>query len=174
MPSSRREWLRQLLLTPLLLTFRGRPVRAESTRGVAERKDFEAAIAALVDTLVPDDETPGAIALGIDVEVLENIRAQEVYLEVAEEAIAWLDDQALNAHGVPFAALDEVARVALLQRAERSPRRSAQRQLFDNLADEVLRRYYANPAAWLQLGFAGPPQPAGFMAYREAPRDEHG
>ncbi|MEM4658489.1 MAG: gluconate 2-dehydrogenase subunit 3 family protein [Candidatus Methanosuratincola sp.] len=44
------------------------------------------------------------------------------------------------------------------------------RQFFWGFRNLVIRFYYTHPAVWKRLGYAGPPQPAGFMDYHLPPK----
>ena len=165
MPLYRRTWLKLLTHSPWLLVFCGKWVGAQQTLAVLPTQDLKL----LIDTLVPADETPGAVALGIHTAIETSIRAHSNYQELLLNGVVWLNRESERHFQARFSELPEVSREFLLTVAESSPRTSAQRQLFTVLRNDVMQRYYTRADAWAQLGYRGPPQPLGFMDYSEPP-----
>ena len=126
---------------------------------------------AVVDALVPADQlSPGALALGIDRELIEASRDDDSLRRLLFRGGAKLQQAARRAGAASFPALPTASKVDLLRETEAAPRESPQRRLFDRLRQETLARYYARPESWDALCYQGPPQPLGFMDYAEAPR----
>jgi hypothetical protein len=123
----------------------------------------------LIDTLVPADESPGAVELGIHTAIETSVRRHANYQELLLNGVAWLDRESERRFQARFSELAGEDREFLLTVAETSPRTSAQRQLFTVLRNDVMQRYYTHADAWAQLGYQGPPQPLGFMDYSKPP-----
>lgn len=169
MPLYRRTWLKLLAHSPWLLVLYGKWVGAQETLAVLPTQDLRL----LVDTLVPADESPGALALGIHTAVETSIRTHANYQELLLNGVAWLNRESERRYQARFSELPEESREFLLRVAENSPRNSAQRRLFTVLRNDVIQRYYTHPQAWAQLEYQGPPQPLGFMDYSKRPAPPH-
>lgn len=125
---------------------------------------------ALLDTLIPADETPAASTLGIDGTMLELAGRDEKYDRFVNVGLEWLDSAARASGAGSFVAAAEPQRIAILQQAERDRPGGAARRFFEGMRRDAMRLYYSHPAAWPALGFAGPPQPAGFPDFTRPPR----
>jgi hypothetical protein len=68
---------------------------------------------------------------------------------------AWLDQQAAALGAEDFASLQPEQREAIVERAEQAAPRTLPR--------------YAHPDSWPSMGYAGPPQPRGFMDFAGPP-----
>ena len=125
-------------------------------------------VAALVDTLVPDDgAAPGALRLGIDRRVLERAARHRGFAR----ALARVHAAVVRAGGAGFAQASLERRTALLARAvegEDVPRRV--RRAFLHVRDFVMLRFYTDRRSWSSVGYVGPPQPRGYPGYTEPPR----
>jgi hypothetical protein len=142
---SRRELLRALLglatylPTSFLLAAAGEPTT---------RKFSLSALGPFLDTLLPEDESPSATQLGVH---------------------RWLDQQAMALGAGDFASLQPEQREAIAGRAEQSAPRTLPSAFFRGVRAVAFESYYAHPESWPSLGFAGPPQPRGFMDYAGPP-----
>ena len=165
MPLYRRTWIKLLAHSPWLLVFFSKWAGAQQTLAALPTQDLRL----LIDTLVPADESPGAVELGIHTAIETSIRAHADYQKLLLDGVAWLDRESERRYQARFSELPGEPREFLLTVAENSPRNSAQRRLFTVLRNDVIRRYYTHPDAWAQLGYPGPPQPLGFMDYSEPP-----
>jgi hypothetical protein len=56
-----------------------------------------------------------------------------------------------------------------VRQAEGSPAQTLPRRLFERVRNDAMRLYYAEAATWGVLGYAGPPQPAGFWDFQQPP-----
>jgi hypothetical protein len=81
-----------------------------------------------------------------------------------------LDAEARRAYSVPFHRLDPAEQDALLARAERGELNDVAwgdmpAKLFfkERLLSDIVRAYYAHPAAWNEIGFGGPASPRGYV-----------
>jgi hypothetical protein len=176
--------MKQLSRRTLLTTFFGLPFfagPAVPTRRVAAAprprrfdEHAERTISAVINRMLPGDELPGAVALGIDrripamAEVYPRQELLELHRGLAEGA-AWLDSQA-KAAGVPdFLGLDEARQEAVLLTAVTSNDEDAA-SFVETLRARAFALYYSDPLIVAAFAYAGPPQPAGFPDFQEAPR----
>ena len=129
------------------------------------------AFPAYVDTLIPEDETPGGVALGVDRQIVATAKNDDKYRYLLSRGCRWLDEQARQHGADNFAALQLGDREAIVSAAEASPARSLAHVFFDATRDDALFFYYSNPNSWPGLGFKGPPQPAGDKEYARPPTE---
>lgn len=88
------------------------PARRASSGEVARLR-------AVVDRLIPQDDEPGAAALGTDAFVIARLHAElEPQLLIVLDGLARLDHLALERHGAPFETLTEEGRDAVLRECE--------------------------------------------------------
>lgn len=127
----------------------------------------ESTIAAVLDRMLPGDELPGAVALGIDRRILamENIALKQSL----SDGVAWLDGRARRKKAADFLALDDAGRDAVLEAALAS-RAAAAGAISGSLRNLALTLYYTHPTVMAAFAYSGPPQPAGFPDFEDAPR----
>lgn len=129
-----------------------------------------AMIARIVDLLVPRDETPGALDLGVHQRVIDKLEGDRTLAKVYAEALLDLDRESRAKHGADFLKLDAAQQEGLLQSRSDAPLSTLGGYFFALLRGDTMRFYYARPEVWPSLGFDGPPQPRGFLDYSEPPR----
>jgi hypothetical protein len=135
------------------------PPKVEPTPAASGNAGFRA----WIDTLVPAEaDFPGAAALGVAERLQELIGEQPAYAALTRAAVEWLDERARAQGGNGFAALSEVDRQAIVSAAAARAPGSTPRTFFQATLDDALFHTYANESAWVNLGYAGPPQPIGF------------
>lgn len=122
-------------------------------------------IEALLGTLIPDDETPGALKLGVSEMILSKAATQNKYRHIIKKGSEWLDREAGKLSSTDFTALREEDRDSIVARAIESPTDSLPRNFLELMRADAFEFYYSNPRSWAQLGYNGPPQPNGFMDY---------
>ena len=122
-----------------------------------------------LDTLIPADETPSATALGVDRAILAWARDQPRAMSLLEDGCGWLDAVVRHNGASSFKLIPDVAREAIVRVAAVAEAPSLPRVFFDRTWDLAIYFYYADPAAWAALGYAGPPQPVGFPDADHAP-----
>lgn len=123
-------------------------------------------LAAVLDTLVPEDELgPGALAAGV-LEFVE--RALEGTLpelrSTYDEGLTALDGLARAADGRSFADLDVTERVALLARVESGAYGTGPQSFFELVRLHTVQGMFADPVhggnrggvGWRLIGFPGP------------------
>ena len=129
------------------------------------------ALAPYLETLIPEDETPGAIALEIPAKMLEKASRDKSYRVLLEGGGFYLENEAWQLGKPSFVALDEAERIEVVERAASSPIGSFPRRFFDLTRYDALSFYYARLETWESLSYPGPPQPVGFPDHEQAPGD---
>lgn len=129
-----------------------------------------ALIARIVDLLVPRDETPGAVDLGVHQRVINKLQGDRALAKMYAQALLDLDQDARAKHGGDFLMLDTARQVGLLQALSAASQTTPGGSFFRLLRRDTMRFYYARPEVWPSLGFDGPPQPRGFLDYTDPPR----
>jgi hypothetical protein len=135
----------------------------------AEDSESYRALGPYLDTLLPEDLTPSATRLGIDKVAIAQAGASKPFARLLTLGCAWLDAQAKEQGVQEFALLDPKARIAIVSQAEQAAMRSLPRAFFNQTRGFAFHHYYAHPASWKGLGYAGPPQPTGFPDHASPP-----
>jgi hypothetical protein len=159
-----RRQLLQLLLP--LAAWLPAPMLLAAANGDAQssKKSF----AAFLDLLLPQDEfSPGASAVGVDAALIEQARGDRQLGKIIELGVGWLDRQAQTQGVKGFHELAEDRQLLVVSIAERQRAGSLPRVFFENIRYQAFGHYYADPRSWGGLGYAGPPQPRGFMDYQQ-------
>lgn len=125
---------------------------------------------ALIDTLIPADETPSASGLGLDRQLMRHAETVENYMALLALGCQWLDNQAQASHRLAFAHLTASQRTSIVTLAENSAAGSIPRQLFEHVRVDLFTFYYSHPAILPSLGLRGAPQPFGYPDYASAPK----
>lgn len=167
-PLSRRFLLTFLVRLPLVAGL----LVASSRLLFARRQprfdpDVERTIAAVVDHMLPGDELPGALALGIDRRIAASTDSE--LLRSLAQGAAWLDGRARAAGASRFTALDVAGREAVLQAALSSDAEGAD-AIVRTLRNRALTLYYTKPAIMSAFAYTAPPQPEGFPDFQDPPR----
>lgn len=171
MRTSRRIWLKLSLAGALIVAASAYPFWRKLRIRLLPITDAERrAVTRIVDLVVPADETPGAIELGIHVAVLATFEASHWDERRLAEACLWLDRRARADHDKDFVELDEPLQIELIAEMAAEPRESDRGRVFRILRNETMARYYARPESWRGLGIDGPPQPVGYPGYADPPR----
>jgi len=134
----------------------------------------ERTISSVINRMLPGDELPGAVALGIDrrIPAMAEVPPRQPLFELRRgfaEGVAWLDTQARAAGAADFLRLDEARQEAVLVTAVTSDVEDAA-FFVGTLRDRAFALYYTDPSIVAAFAYAGPPQPAGFPDFQEAPR----
>lgn len=167
MPLTRRRFL--IRSAVLWLLARSRQLLAGDGDTRAKKTDSLQSFPAYVDTLIPDDETPGGVSLGVDSQIVAKAKNDADYEYLLKRGCQWLDEQARQRGADSFTALQPADREAVVSAAQASPDRSLARVFFNATRDDALLFYYSNPASWPGLGFRGPPQPQGYADFARRP-----
>jgi hypothetical protein len=123
-------------------------------------------IAAVIDLMLPSDELPGAVALGIDrrIQAMADVPPRQSLTElkaILAEGVAWLDRRALAAYGRQFLGLDPARREVVLSSVTNSKDEGAA-AIGWTLRDRAFALYYTHPVVLAAFAYSGPPQPLGF------------
>lgn len=102
---------------------------------------------AVADRIVPADDLPGAVAsgaAGIILMALDNELAE--HKDDFEQFLELLDQQSLDLHHAPFAALSAQQQDDMLRKVEATP-------VFHALADFITTAFWSTPAGQSAAGF---------------------
>lgn len=167
MPVSRRDFLRFLAgggliaISAYLFKEIFRPARLSDSE--------ERTLDSLVDTLIPEDETPGAIQLGVAEMMKSKAAADNRYRFLIKKGCTWLDKMARGLNVRDFTSLKTDDRDAIIGNALNSEPDSVQRICLYRMRADAFYYYYGHRKSWTQIGYKGPPQPYGFPDYYAAP-----
>jgi Gluconate 2-dehydrogenase subunit 3 len=127
----------------------------------------ELTIAAVISRMLPTDELPGGVALGVDrrINALTDSELKRSFVK----GVAWLDGQARREGATNFLELDEARQEAVLEAALASGAEGAQ-AIVSTLRWLAFTLYYTDPAIMAAFRYSGPPQPVGFPDFQEAPK----
>jgi hypothetical protein len=125
--------------------------------------DLRATLVSYFDTLIPD----GGVGAEIDQRLIALPAGAE--REILADACNWLDSEARRDGALAFAALAENGRNIVLERAFALPVDQSLRRFFDRTRALAFSNHYSKATSWADVGYAGPPQPRGFMDYSQAP-----
>jgi len=128
-------------------------------------------LSALLDVLLPEDESPSASQLGVDARILAEASGNPNLMRLLDTGSTWLDRQARRQGAQAFHQLDEEHQIGIVKLAEAQPQPSLVQIYFRYVQDRAFNYYYAHPESWPSLGYVGPPQPRGFPDYDRPPRD---
>ncbi len=167
MPISRRDFLRFVLGGGLLAA--SAYLFKETLRPSQLSRDEERTLEALLDTLIPADETPGALQFGVAEKIKAKVSEEDRYRLLIRKGCAWLDDTARKSNSKSFGVLSEKDRDLILESALKSDAGSVQRIFFQQIRADAFHYYYSDRRSWARIGYNGPPQPDGFPNYFRSP-----
>lgn len=122
-------------------------------------------IGAFIETLIPRDETPGALELGVAEKILDTASEDTEYRRLIRKGCGWLDRKAVGWGGSGYLSLGEHEREEVAGESAVAPAGSVPRIFFERVRSDAFFHYYAHPASWPGLGYKGPPQPDGYPDY---------
>ena len=125
--ASRRRFLARSLAAGLLL--KARSVFGATMVPSRVRRDPLKSLPALLDTLLPADESPSASELGVHRHIIAAARSSRSR-HLLRAGCAWLDREARKSGAVDFAGIDQSARDAIVDHAAAARRRSLPRVFF--------------------------------------------
>lgn len=127
---------------------------------------------AFVDTVIPRDETPGALDAGVADAVLATVQSQPEVARLLETGLDALERASRAQYGRPFASASTEDRQALLQvlgEGREPPGWGSEGPLvgpFWNVARGlIVRLFYGSPVGWAEVGFPGPSVDRGGYRY---------
>ena len=134
-------------------------------------KDELHTLAYYLDTLIPADQTPSATALAVDKKIVAAATLDHRLRRLITTGCAWLDTQAKDHYDVEsFSSLSETQRESVVTLAAAEKIDTLPRVFFERLRQDAFFHYYAQPASWSGLAYAGPPQPKGHLDFYLPPR----
>ena len=122
-----------------------------------------------LELLIPEDETPGATAAGIDRRLFERCTKQPYYRKTLREGLIRLSTMAAERFQQPFHRLSPAQAEQLITASEQAGADSLERILFIQLREDAFIDYYAQSTHWSSLCYQGPPQPMGYLNSRLPP-----
>lgn len=144
---------RRFVSLGLLALLHPRVVLAQQTDDPARKT-----VRTLCDHFIPaHGASPGALAVGVDVELLEGYRRSRARRLVLELVVRELEKR-------DFLASDRAQQEALLRRFLQGDVDSPAAPYLRQMLDLVVQRYYTRPAAWKALDYHAP-QPGGYPDY---------
>lgn len=157
---SRRLFSKLVVLTGLTVIlgslrnwFQIEPSQLPSTQSTLE---------AYLDILIPPDQTPGAVALGVADKLLKKAGTEAPYQVLITSGCQWLNRQANQEGAENFSVLSEESKEKIVRIAETSPSGTVENSFFTTTRNDAFVYYYAHPEALEFLSYSGPPQPMGF------------
>ncbi|MZR14261.1 gluconate 2-dehydrogenase subunit 3 family protein [Maritimibacter sp. DP07] len=154
---SRRAVNIGMLLAPIWIGVTSRPSTADARTNDTLR--------AMVETIVPADETPSAADIGIHQQIQAMALDIQNYELMIAEGTAWLDRAANGS----FANLALPDRNRVLEAAFSQPPQSLPQVFATRIRNDTLTLYYRDRRAWPGLGIASPIQPDGYPDHDEKP-----
>ncbi len=133
--------------------------------------DSFSALAPYLDILIPADRwSPSATELAIDRRLIDRAAGNPGDRRLLAEGCQVLDLAARGLGAADFVSLPEASRERLVTRLAAATAGSPPRIFFETTRTDAVVHYYARPESWAELGYDGPPQPAGFPDHDRPPR----
>ena len=126
-------------------------------------------LSAYLDTLIPPDETPGAVQLNVPGMIISKSKTDRKYRRLIKKGCGWLDAQAKYSNADRFASLDEDNRQEIVKISSEGDRGSLPGTFFERIRLDAFFFFYGTTESWKGLGYDGPPQPFGFPDYTSPP-----
>lgn len=117
-----------------------------------------------LNILIPADETPSVVELGID----QKLFSLPEIKELLKHGIAWLETQSQHTFKQAFVNLKSEQIETILTLAEQAPFESLPYQFFAQVRYHAMQFYYADPRSRIGLVWEQLPQPNGFMDYQQS------
>lgn len=126
-------------------------------------------LAAYLDVLIPDDISPGAVKLGITELLLKHAKSHPDDATLLSQGCAWLNAQTQIRGQEKFSQCTSIMREEIVQLASENPNSSLSYRFFLQSRHIAFQHYYAHPQALKLLAYSGPPQPSGYLDYKDPP-----
>jgi len=126
-------------------------------------------LVAVLDTLIPDGEFPGAARTGVIEPLIAECEATRQTRRALIEGVELIDAVARRRGAPSFSAIDRDQREAILADCASAENGSLPWFFFRTVRDRSMRLHYSHPLARKTLGIDHPPQPQGFLDYWQAP-----
>lgn len=126
-------------------------------------------LAAVLDLIIPQDETPSASALDVHLSLLALSKTIPSYPDLILQGLGWMEQNARQAGFAGFLAMPPAEQETLMTAAFAAPAQSLPQVFAQRLRDDAMTIYYRDPRALVGLGIDGPIQPAGYPDHDKAP-----
>jgi hypothetical protein len=126
-------------------------------------------VAALLDTLIPDGEFPGARQTGVLASLLPTCESQRQTRRALLEGVHLLDRKARALGARNFVTLDARQRAAVVEECALVAEGTLPRFFYRTVRDRALQLHYSQKLAWKPLRFDHAPQPEGHLDYWQQP-----
>ena len=125
---------------------------------------------AFVDTIVPEDQDPGAVAAGVPGQLLEHFINQPEAGERAQVMLKTIDGIALRSYQTPFKqlALERREKVLHIILKSRDEKHKSARTTLLRLRARIIKAFYSSSTAWEMLAYSAP-YPAGYPDFNRPP-----
>ncbi len=130
--------------------------------------NFEHSFSTLIDTFIPTDEAPGAIDLGIDRVILEQVSSNGDYLNKVTQLLQMLHESALKKYHQPFGRTPLAQRTHLVEYFLSSREDTNAHIHLTSLRLKTMTKYYTSTAAFEMLNYH-PPSQGGYPDYDSPP-----
>ena len=126
-------------------------------------------LAAVLDTLIPDGDFPGASRTGVLERLVAECEATRQTRRALVEGVKIVETAARQRGAASFSALGDEERAAILRECASAAHGSLSWFFFRTVRDRAMRLHYAHPLAWKAIGLRHPPQPQGYIDYWQPP-----
>ena len=111
---------------------------------------------AILDTILPEDEFPGALDLGYDAKLTEWTKINKRYITRFDSLFAYVEQFAKSNYSKPFNALDADQREELLFRMSQDSEIQTPRHMLSMLRHLILGWYYSSESGHDSLNYLPP------------------
>jgi len=126
-----------------------------------DSKEFISPLSALLGFLIDDEVN---IQQQVLKKSLQKMQLDLVYEKTLLRGLSQLDQLSVNKWNKNFTALNAEQKSSLIRSLQNHNNPFLQR-FYNTVNQTALEHYYSLPESWMQLGYDGPPQPAGFADY---------
>lgn len=131
---------------------------------------YDIIFAAMVDAIVPADEYPGAINLGVNIKLLTHVKKNKNYLQKITSAMAELQQGAQLTQAQDFYQLSLDQRVNIITRMMKSKNTSQNTRIqLSSMRAKTITEFYRSDEAFKMLAYH-PPAYGGYPDYHSAPK----
>lgn len=132
--------------------------------------DVKRLLSDLLDVLIPQDISPSATQLKVDVKILEYTKTIPNYEPMIYQGMAWLDQQARSMGvAVGFVGLSPEQKNQTIAHALKQPQLTLPKVFMQRLMEDAFRLYYSHPSAYRVVKSMQPLQPMGYPKHHLPP-----
>ena len=126
-------------------------------------------MSALLDTILPDTTFPGAPRTGFLDRLVRECDSKRQTRRALVEGLEFLDSEARKHGAHNFVNLDPTQRATVLEACAAAAAGTLPQFFYRMVRDRALQLHYSHPVTWPPRGFSHPPQPEGYLNYRQPP-----